>query len=79
MTHVEQRGPGGRPRIGDAAAVSRVLREIEAAGMSVGCVSQLVRELVARIPCSRRTAYRAIECASKAEVIRITQRRRRSE
>jgi hypothetical protein len=74
-----QRGPGGRPKIGDAAAVRRVLLEIEAAGLVLDFVSQLVPELVARIPCSRRTAYRAIERASEAKVIRITRRRRRSE
>lgn len=63
-----KRGPG-RPRIGTGAAVSLVARDLLRERRLIWATADWVRELMARVPCSRRTAYRALERAYAEGVI----------
>lgn len=66
MTRAAKRVPG-RPLIGTGAAVSRVARALFP--RLPWTKAEWVRELMARVPCSRRTAYRALKRAYAEGVI----------
>lgn len=68
MTMAAKHVPG-RPRIGTGAAVSRVARDLFRQRWLPWTTAEWVRELMARVPCSRRTAYRALKRAYAEGVI----------
>jgi len=59
----------GRPIIGDPEAVRQVIRDLLRFGVRGMTVPELVSELMEKVPCSRRTAYRAIQRATEAGII----------
>lgn len=61
MTRAAAERVPGRPRIGTGAAVSRVARDLFRQRRLPWTTAEWVRELMAGVPCSRRTAYRALE------------------
>ena len=53
----------GRPRVCDTEDVRRVMRDLCQEGVTELALSEFVAEIMRRVPCSRRTAYRAINRA----------------
>ncbi len=61
----------GRPRRCDTGDVIRVLRELVREGRASLTIAAFVRDIAGRVPCSRRTAYRALRRACDEGTIRI--------
>ena len=66
-----QRRQPGRPRLGDAQVVRGVLVHLVAAGVEWFTVPELIATVMARVPCSRRTAYRLVRRACDEGAIEL--------
>jgi hypothetical protein len=67
---MDAKSSAGRPAIGTPEAVRRVVRDLEREERGALTLAEWRDELMRRLSCSRRTAYRAVSRAIAARVLR---------